>query len=188
VLAVIRALDPARYILVGHSMGGKASQWLAAQRPSGLVGLALIASSPPSPMPIDESQREQMRKAYADRDAIEWSLDNVLVGSPIAETDREQLVADALRLSLPARQGWLDIGSREDFSSQVAAIEVPVLIVAGELDRVDPTALVKEHILPCYPSASVRFLVGKGHLLPVEAPVEVAELVGDFATAAARRM
>jgi len=47
--AVIEALDPERYILVGHSMGGKVSQLIASRRPRGLAGLALVAPSPRSP-------------------------------------------------------------------------------------------------------------------------------------------
>lgn len=38
--ALIRALHLKRYVLVGHSMGGKAAQFLAAQRPTGSEALA----------------------------------------------------------------------------------------------------------------------------------------------------
>ena len=176
-LAVIQSLKLERYVLVGHSMGGKAAQVLAAKRPAGLLGLVLVASSPPSPMAIDDTQREQMRMAYADQGAIAWSLDNVLLGSAIADNSRQQLVVDALRLSAAAKAGWIDTGTREDFSQAVANVEVPVVIVAGELDRVDPVAVVQEHIVPRYPLADLRVLPGKGHLLPVEAPAEVASAI-----------
>ncbi len=182
-LSVIRSLGLTRYVLVGHSMGGKAAQVLAAGRPAGLLGVALIATSPPSPMAIEDTQRGQMKMAYADRGAVEWSLENVLLGSPVPDESRQQLIADALKLSTPAKAGWIDIGTREDFSGDIANIDVPVAIVAGELDRVDPVSVVKEHILPRYPAAQVNFLVGKGHLLPVEAPAEVAAIVGRFAGA-----
>jgi pimeloyl-ACP methyl ester carboxylesterase len=182
VLNVIHALGVTRYILVGHSMGGKASQVLASKRPLGLLGVVLVASSPPSPMIIDEAQREQMKKAYSNSYAIEWSLDNVLLGSLIPQEDRAQLISDALRLSAEAKAGWVDVGTREDFSEQVQNINVPVVIVAGALDRVDPIHVVKTHIIPHYPSATVHFLPHKGHLLPVEAPQELATIVSLFAT------
>jgi pimeloyl-ACP methyl ester carboxylesterase len=179
--AVIQALGLSRYLLVGHSMGGKASQLLASQRPTGLAGVALVASSPPSPMAIDEAQRVQMKKAYASREAVEWTLDHVLLGSPVAPDVREMLIDDALCLRAPATSGWLDIGSREDFGAEVAKVDVPVLILAGELDRVDPPEVVRQHIVPRHPAAALHFLPGKGHLLPVEAPAEVAERIDDFA-------
>ncbi len=49
---VIDALRLDRYILVGHSMGGKVSQLLASRRAPGLVGLVLVAPSPPSPLAL----------------------------------------------------------------------------------------------------------------------------------------
>lgn len=180
-LNVIKALGLKRYILIGHSMGGKAAQLLASHQPQGLIGLVLVASSPPSPMAIDDAMRAQMKAAYADRDAVEWSLNNVLVGSPLSVESRSQLITDALRLSSPAKAGWVDIGTREDIREQTAQIHVPVTIVAGELDRVDPVAVVKDHILPYYPNAVVHFLPNKGHLLPVEAPEEIAGLIRDMA-------
>jgi pimeloyl-ACP methyl ester carboxylesterase len=158
-------------------MGGKSAQLLAAKRPTGLLGLVLVASSPLSPMVIEEAQRAQMRVAYRDRSAIEWTLENVLLGSPISAPSREQLIVDALRLSAEASSGWIDIGTRDNFSKYAADTEVPVVIVAGELDRVDPPPVVKAHIVPQYPTAQVSFLPNRGHLLPVEAPHEVATLI-----------
>lgn len=180
-LCVVESLCLTRWILVGHSMGGKAAQLLASKRPQGLLGLVLVASSPLGPMPIDEAMRGQMKTAYTDRSAVDWSLDHVLLGSRIPDSSRAQLVVDALRLSPEATTGWIDLGTREDFSTEATKTGVPVVIVAGELDRVDPVAAVKAHIVPHYPTAPVHFLPDKGHLLPVEAPEEVAALIRAFA-------
>ncbi|GAB7126983.1 alpha/beta hydrolase [Silvimonas sp. JCM 19000] len=179
--AVIAQLGLQRYVLVGHSMGGKAAQWLAAQQPQGLAGLVLVASSPLSPMAIDEAQRQQMHGAYAFLGAVEWTLDNVLLGSAVDSATRQQLRDDALRLSAPARAGWLEIGSREDLSALAARVQVPVSIIAGELDRVDPLAVVTSKIAPLYPAAELHLLPGKGHLLPAEAPQEIAQIIRQFA-------
>src|SRR5690242_21079573 len=48
-VGVLEAIGLDRYILIGHSMGGKVAQFLASRRPSGLAGLVLVAPSPPSP-------------------------------------------------------------------------------------------------------------------------------------------
>jgi pimeloyl-ACP methyl ester carboxylesterase len=47
---VIAALKPKRYVLIGHSMGGKVAQLMASRQPARLAGLVLVAPSPPSPM------------------------------------------------------------------------------------------------------------------------------------------
>lgn len=54
---VLGALEIQRYVLVGHSMGGKVAQWLAAQRPVGLEKLVLVAPAAPTPQNIPEPAR-----------------------------------------------------------------------------------------------------------------------------------
>src|SRR5271168_4401937 len=56
----IEALGLERYILVGHSMGGKTVQFLASRRPKGLAGLVLVAPAPPSPFNVPEELRVMM--------------------------------------------------------------------------------------------------------------------------------
>jgi pimeloyl-ACP methyl ester carboxylesterase len=178
---VIAAFKLKNYVLVGHSMGGKTAQVLASRRPAGLKGLALVASSPPTPMPTSEAQRTQMRSAYGRRESINWALDNVLTGSPISDKDRELLVADALRVTPGARDGWIDVASQEDYSSDVVKVNVPVTVIAGELDKIDPLDAVKAHIIPAFNRPQTHFLRKKGHLLPIEAPAELVEILGEFA-------
>lgn len=61
VLAVTEALGVRRFILVGHSMGGKIAQIVAGRRPDGLEGLVLVAPAPPTPMEVPEDPRRNAR-------------------------------------------------------------------------------------------------------------------------------
>ena len=65
--AVISALNLQRYILVGHSMGGKVAQLIASHQPTGLEGLVLVAPSPPSPMRLSAQERAVLTSAYSSR-------------------------------------------------------------------------------------------------------------------------
>lgn len=179
-LAVIKALNLSRYIIIGHSMGGKAAQLIASTNPTGLQGVVLVASSPLVPMNLGDEQREMMRQAYASREAVNWTVENVLTADNITEEALEQLVQDATQMNPRAVNGWLDVGSKEDLHHVAASITAPVLIMAGELDKVDPVEVVKQHIAPAFPAAPVHILAGKGHLLPLEAPQQVAGLIKEF--------
>ena len=47
--AIVSGLNLSRYVLVGHSMGGKVAQIVAVRRPNALSGLVLVAPAPPAP-------------------------------------------------------------------------------------------------------------------------------------------
>lgn len=180
---VIRALDLRRYVLVGHSMGGKVAQLLASRRPKGLAGLVLVASAPPSPLALPAQARDMMAAAYRTRQTVETTIDQVLTARPLAPADRAQVIADSLRGAPQAKRAWPTSTSREDIREAVAAINVPTLIIAGEGDRVDTIDAVKTELLPRIPGAVLQVLPRTGHLSPLEAPADVAGLISRFAAA-----
>jgi len=178
---VIAALDLKRYVLVGHSMGGKVAQLMASRRPKGLAGLVLVAPSPPQPMAVPPEAREQMAGAYSTRESVGMVIDQVLTGKPLSPKDREQVIQDSLRGAPQAKAAWPRSTSLEDITHEVAAITVPTTVIAGELDRVDGIGLLKAELLPRIPHAGLSVLPGTGHLSPLESPEELARLIGDFA-------
>jgi pimeloyl-ACP methyl ester carboxylesterase len=94
------------------------------------------------------------------------------------------LVSDALRVSPAAREGWVEVGTREDYTKDVTRVNVPVVVIAGEDDKVDPVEVVRAHIIPSFSNPETHFLEKKGHLLPVEAPAELVEVLSKFAAKA----
>lgn len=179
-MGVVEALDLERYVVVGHSMGGKVAQWIAASQPKGLAGAVLVAPASPSPSILPEEQRAMLSRAYDSRDSVLWSLENVLTAHALAATDAEQVVADSLRGTPGAKLAWPMQSMCEDISAMVPRIQVPVLIVAGELDRVDPPAQVKAEVLARIPTASLHELPGTGHLSPLESPQAVSAAIAGF--------
>jgi pimeloyl-ACP methyl ester carboxylesterase len=177
---VIAALGLRRYVLVGHSMGGKVAQLLASRRPEGLAGLVLVAPSPPQPMAMPPEARAMMAGAYTSRTTVEASIDHVLTARELSAEDREQVIEDSLRGAPPAKAAWPASTSLEDICSQVGAINVPVAVIAGEADRVDSAALLQRELIARLPQAVMHVIPGTGHLSMLEAPAEVAALIGDF--------
>jgi pimeloyl-ACP methyl ester carboxylesterase len=95
--ALIRSLGLTRYVLIGHSMGGKAAQLLASKRPQGLEALILVAPAPPTPINLTEAERNQRIQAYQKREAVEFLILNVLTAVPVPDPIREQIIEDSSR-------------------------------------------------------------------------------------------
>ena len=181
---VILALNLKRYVLIGHSMGGKVAQLMASRRPPGLAGLVLVAPSPPSPMAIPPEVRDEMAGAYASRQSVEATIDNVLTAKALTAEDREQVISDSLRGAPAAKIAWPKVTSQEDITAEVGKIDVPTIVLAGELDKVDTVDTLKRELLPRIPQARLDVVPDTGHLSMLEAPEDVARLIGEFARSA----
>jgi len=182
--AVIATLGLGRYVLVGHSMGGKVAQLLASRRPAGLEGLVLVAPSPAGGVAIPDAQRDAMVRAYETTESTEATLDGMLTARPLAGEWRRHAIEDSVRGAPAAKRAWPTSGIREDVSSQLARIDVPTLVVAGELDRVDPVAMLEQEVVRRIAGATLHIVPGVGHLLPLEAPEVLAARIAEFVPAA----
>lgn len=180
-LAVIQALDLERYILVGHSMGGKVSQLIASRNPRGLIGLTLVAPSPPSPLGLPLDVRQGMVRAYDRRESIIATMEQVLAPNGLDRKDFETVIADSLAGASAAKEAWPLVTSQEDITVAVTKIDVPVTVLSGALDRVDPPETLRPELLPHIPQTRLQVLPEVNHLSPLEAPDQIAHLVRFFA-------
>jgi pimeloyl-ACP methyl ester carboxylesterase len=178
---VIEALEIKQYVLIGHSMGGKVAQLMASRRPKGLAGLVLVAPSPPQPMAMSSEARELAAGAYSTRESVGMTIDQILTAKVLSPEDREQVIEDSLRGAPQAKAAWPRTTSLEDITRDVAAIDVPTVVIAGEVDRVDGVDLLKAELLSRVPHAVLHVLPGTGHLSPLESPQELGGLIGAFA-------
>lgn len=185
--AVIDGLDLENYILVGHSMGGKVSQLLASRRPRGLIGLVLVAPAPPSPMAVPLEIRQGMMHAYDTRESIIATVEQVLAPGGLAPEDLETVIADSLVGAPAAKAAWPLESSQEDITAAVLQITVPVMVVSGEDDRVDPPQVLRRELLGRISQAQLAVLPGVGHLSPLEAPAQVAAIINAFSQGATRQ-
>ena len=189
-LAVIaEQADGGPWMLCAHSMGGKVAAGIAARVRDGdvpvfgLLGVVLLAPSPPTPEPMPDAKRHQM---------LSWIEDG-----PIAEPDAQTFVDDNVGVSLPAElqaaavasvqamspvawRRWLEQGSEEDIASSVGKLDLPCIVLAGDQDEALGAAVQPELLSDVYPRARFVSLAGAGHLLSYERPVTVARALTEF--------
>ena len=179
-----------RYILVGHSMGGKVAMVLARRaqdaKSFALRGLVLVAPSPPGPEPMTEEKRGSMivlLGAHHDDDlerARSYITKNETRDLPKDVEDRA--AHEVLRMNRTAWVAWLTHGSKEDWAERVGVLALPALVVAGDKDQsLGPKAQAAE-TLPHLGRGRMETLAGCSHLVPMERPAELAAWMLEFAT------
>lgn len=179
VIAVVRELGIGRYVLVGQSMGGKVAQLAASRNPEGLAGVVLVAPAPPRPT-VDADAAQRRSHAYDSRESISDALQRVLTYRPLAAGLREQVITDSLAGNPDALLAWPLQGMIENITGPAGLIKVPVQVLAGRHDMVDPPASLEANLLPVIPGARMTVLDGTGHLSPLEIPDRIANEIDRF--------
>lgn len=177
---VIESCSLSSFVLVGHSMGGKTAQLLAARRPAGLAGVVLVAPAPPVPVGITRAQQNALVHAYDTTGTVGQAIDHALTHQGLSPELRAQVVEDSLRGSPEARDAWPRCGLVQDIGNTVTDIEVPVLVLAGDDDHVDLPDTLAAHLMPRIPTAELQLLTRTGHLSPLEVPEQVSAHIERF--------
>ncbi|RDW57097.1 hypothetical protein BP6252_13843 [Coleophoma cylindrospora] len=179
--AVITALQLKSYFIIGHSMGGKVAQLLAGKGClKGLQGVVLVAPAPPSPLELPAEAKEQQLSAYDSRENATFVAKNVLTSTSLPDGVIAALAEDMLKGSSVARDAWPKYAMAEDVTAEVQNITVPVLVVAASADRVEPADKMQSLVVDRIKHASLVVIEGSGHMIPVEAPGQLATHIKSF--------
>lgn len=160
--SVIATLGYTDYVLVGHSMGGKVAQALAARRPAGLAGMVLVSPAPARSVGSTEHLQQLTMHAYDDEQIVQQNIDRMLTHQALAAELRKQIIEDSLRAGDEAKQAWPKYGLVQDVSAGLSGIGIPVPVLAGNHDRVEPTAVLADHLVPLMSHASMIVLEDTG--------------------------
>lgn len=191
---VLEAVDARDAVLAGHSMGGMAVQSLVAHhrptvadRAAGVVLVATAASG------LSRGRRDhRLRRAVGGR-AVEWAVrhrfGHAFVRGTVGTTVcRDHLTTTRdLFLACPpeTRVGCLTAMQSLDLREGLQGLDIPAAILAGGRDTLTPPERARE-LARLLPDARFEVHEELGHMLPLEAPDEVTDLVADTVERAAR--
>ncbi len=178
----VLASAPARFCLLGHSLGGIVDLEVARRAPERVARLVLVNSTarPPRPDQLADWQELRRRVTAGQFAAVVEELargnlapgaDERLVG--IGRAMGRRVGPDGLVRELDAQAG------REDLRPVLASLAMPALVVSGGRDSVCPPDAQHE-LAAGLPRAERCTIAVAGHLTPLEAPDELARAVGRF--------
>ncbi len=170
-----------RFAFCGVSLGGLVGLWLGAHHPQALTHLVVSNASACLPLPREEWNR---RIALARDSGMSGFADGVrtrMFSASYRESGApsySRLMDGLLAMNPEGYASALAALRDADLRPLMPGIGVPTLVVGGE----DDAAVPRDHLeglAKGVPGARLCWMPG-GHLSPVEAPSQMAELLADF--------
>ena len=179
---VLRELDLRDVVLAGHSMGGMTIQALAThhrdvfhERTKGIVLIATAGHAVRNP--VNGAALDLIAANRLERLFERPGTGRVLVRSSFGRSPKaghvHATLADWLATPAHVRNEFLRAFAELDLREGNAAIDVPTQILVGSFDTLTPVFAARA-LHATIPGSTLRILPGKGHMLPYEAPDEVA--------------
>jgi pimeloyl-ACP methyl ester carboxylesterase len=186
----ILSMLPAKFALVGLSMGGIVALEILRRAPERITRLCLMATTPLSETPDQAAMREPLIVS-ARTGGLEKALQLSLPPEVLAPGARRLEVLNLVRAM------GLDLGAelfvdqsralqrRLDQQATARRSQVPTLILCGEYDRLTP---VKRHefLAELIPHARLEIIAGAGHLPGLEQPEAVNRALSQWLAAPAK--
>lgn len=183
VVAFMDAKGLSRAVIVGHSMGSLVAQRLAVDHPQRVAGLVLMGAFPTlfKDAAITEFYRTAIAPLTDPIDPVfarEWQLSTLAREIPAGDL---AMYVDETR-KVPARV-WRDAFSgfleTPDFSSALAGVKVPALLLWGSKDAFVPRT-AQDRLLTVLPRARLLVYPEAGHGFHWEDPGTVARDLAAF--------
>lgn len=184
---ILDHLGLARSHFVGNSWGGMIGATFAARYPERL-GVAVLMNATASPAGLKHKLEFPVMAVMARLLGLNGVLKRLVVGNfvgPTSEAQRPQVLAsigEALQHCRPDSVAWAVssvVPRRPDQRALLRGISRPVLVIAGEEDRVFPVAETRV-MAEAIPGAEFVVMAHTAHLAGLENPAEVNTLIDTF--------
>jgi pimeloyl-ACP methyl ester carboxylesterase len=189
--ALVDALPAERVVLAGHSMGGMTAQSFLQRHPGlaerKVAALAFVATATDRQHPGRLLaawnlflMRSPLTRAILRLPLAGPSLVRFTVGRKASLAHLRSVIETYLATPAPACAGFLGAIYAMDFSDTLRAVRVPTVIVSGTRDLVTlPRS--SRRMAELMPAARLVVIEGAGHMLPLEEPDRIADIVLELA-------
>lgn len=164
----LAGLGAGPFVLVGHSFGGTVATAMAAQNPELVHALVLIG------VPLVRSGRSRSPWQFR---AARVLHQRHLIRDTRMEVARQKYGSVDYRNAVGVMRDVLVIRVNESYEHELANIVAPVTLLWGENDTVVPVEIAQRSSTLLTSANTLRLLSGVGHLVPTEAPDDVAATV-----------
>jgi 3-oxoadipate enol-lactonase len=177
------AMAVERMVVCGLSMGGYVALDIWRRRRGRVVGLVLANTRAGA----DDDAGKERRRALAERLRAEGNSFLVESPPPLLSSSAPEALWARVRATIAAQpaeaiaSASLGMAERRDSTPELAAIDVPTLVITSTLDGLIPP----EATTPMggqIPGARLAVIEGAGHLSNLEAPAEFNRLLGELLT------
>lgn len=180
---LLRELDGGPVIWVGLSMGAMIGQELALLHPALLQ--ALVLANTTAVYPEAAQAMWDQRIATVQAQGLEAIADDVMArffDAPFRTRHGAIVARFRRRLVSTDQQSYIascHAVRKIDTSARMGAIDLPTLVIAGDLDEGTPVPMVRQ-VAEGIPGARFEVINGAAHLSAVEQPAAFAALLQDF--------
>lgn len=197
-VAVLRALGHERACWLGYSMGARTALQVGVHRPDAVSALVLESGTPGLATAEERSDRVRSDEALAqrvEREGVEafvdyWESIPLFASQRTLPAERQA----AIRAGRTANRAvglanslrGMGTGAQEPLFSRLAAVRVPVLLLAGSLDA--KFVALGQEMARALPDSTMHVLPQAGHAAHLEQPETFTALVRPFLGRVGKRL